>query len=332
MTEIKLSHLPDSDWNKRLENSPLGTIYQTKEYAKYLELRSQIKPIFLQFINENGLIVGQNLFFQSFKGKAKLESFFGKGIFSNTVSLVSKLLPKKIIWSYGPLIFDKNYENDIINSLGKWLTSIKGTFRGTSHPLYQEFNFPSQFNFRKEKISTFIIDLKNGLDTIFKNTDKKSVQKNIKRAEERGVKITLMQSEKDYSIYYELQKKYRAENQLQPYLRDDIFDGFKLLEKIGWKGFLAWFDDKPIGAISFSHFNGYIHESGIARSKTDSENNLYSQDLLRWKIIEWGLKNNCRFYDLAGVKTENQSTKEAGIFRNKKKWGGTLYDYWVYRK
>lgn len=58
MTEIKLSYLPDSDWNKRLENSPLGTIYQTKEYAKYLELRTQIKPIFLQFINENSSIVG----------------------------------------------------------------------------------------------------------------------------------------------------------------------------------------------------------------------------------------------------------------------------------
>ncbi len=332
MIRIEIYDEAPTDWNEQILNSPYGTIYQTKDYAKYLGIRKQSKPVFLQFINENGFIVGQNLVFQSFKGKTKLESFFGRGSLFQTFTKLGKLLPKLTFWFFGPLIFENSYEKEISELFGKWLKDRSGGFRGTCHPLHSQFNFPSKFNFTREETSTFIIDLKQGLDIIFKKTDKKSVQKNIKRAKERGVKITVMQSEKDYSIYYELQKKYRKENQLQPYLRDDIFEGFELLGKIGWKGFLAWFNDEPIGAISFTHFNGYIHESGIARSKIDSKNNLYSQELLRWKIIEWGIKNNCLYYDLSGVKTENQSTKEAGIFKNKKKWGGILVDYWIFRE
>ena len=71
----------------------------------------------------------------------------------------------------------------------------------------------------------------------------------------------------------------------------------------------------------------YEFEFKVAGEKLDLEEKLYSQDLLRWKIIEWAKQNNCRYYDLSGVQISNRTPKEDGIFRNKEKWGGKLIIY-----
>jgi lipid II:glycine glycyltransferase (peptidoglycan interpeptide bridge formation enzyme) len=79
---------------------------------------------------------------------------------------------------------------------------------------------------------------------------------------------------------------------------------------------------------------GYLvaHELCNANIESDliMEKKLYAQELLRWSIIEWGLEHKCKYYDLSGVKINARSTEKEGIFRNKQKWGGTLYYYWVY--
>ena len=40
-----------------------------------------------------------------------------------------------------------------------------------------------------------------------------------------------------------------------------------------------------------------------------------------------GCENKCRYYDLSGVEIHNLSQKEAGIYKNKQKWGGELVMY-----
>ena len=218
------------------------------------------------------------------------------------------------------------YRDEIAKSFGTWLKSI-GHFHGSLHPLDSKFDFSAQLNFNKKMNSTFIIDLREDIETIFKKTNKNSVQKNIRRSEERGVTVTSITSKNDLIEYYNLQKTYREANDLHPYQLDDILEGFNLLGSLGYHGFIARLDDVPIGAISFSSFNGYINESVIAITEIDYEKKLYSQDLLRLKIIEWGKEYDCKYYDLSGVKLENQTPKEQGIFRNKKKWGGALFSY-----
>jgi lipid II:glycine glycyltransferase (peptidoglycan interpeptide bridge formation enzyme) len=330
MIKIESSDSPNSDWNKYLQTSELGTIYQTKEYASYIKSRLKSKPKFLRFYTNNDKLVGQLLLFQSFKGRGLITKSFGRGLLFSYMSKLQPILPKFNFWSYGPIIFNQNYATEISESFGNLLNSWKSPFKGILHPLDHSFDFPKKFNFEKKKTSTFIIDLKQDTDSIFKKTNKHSVQKNIKRSIERGVKITQIKSEKDLLIYYQLQKNYRQKNKIQSYEKADILEGFKYLSPLGYNGFIAWYDENPICAISFSYFNNYINESGIARSTIDSEQKLYSQDLLRWNIITWGKANNCRFYDMSGIKPENRNTKEEGIFRNKQKWGGTQIDYWIY--
>ena len=331
MISIEVNEEADKEWNKNLQLSISGTLSQTKQFGDIGIYFFKAKPLFLKFLNQNGKLVGQLLIFKSFRGRKKLTELFGRNFMYSKLSKISSFLPSSLFWSYGPVIFDTSFETQISEALGEYLHSWKSKFRGSSHPFNSTFNLPSKYDIISEMMSTFIIDLNQEIDTIRNNTDKKSVQKNIKRAEERGVTVTEINSNEDLNSYYELQKKFRKDNNLVPYAKNDIVEGLIRLKKIGSVGFLAWYNNNPIGAISFSSFNGYINESAIARSKVDTEKKLYSLELLRWKIIEWGIKNRCKFYDLSGFRTSNRSAKEEGIFRNKKKWGGIKYDYWTFK-
>ena len=79
--------------------------------------------------------------------------------------------------------------------------------------------------------------------------------------------------------------------------------------------------------MAITTFNGYVNEFGIVRSKRDYSAKLYSQDLLKWKVIDWSISKNFRYYDLTGVSPNSTNEKELGIYRYKKKWGGELMKY-----
>lgn len=319
-----------NSWNKNLLYSKLGNIHQTKEYGEFVNFQTKSKPRFLQFFNNKGDLLGQLLIFQSFKGQRKIIKILGPSALLSTLGKASKIFSKYYTWQSGPIIFNENYISDVFKSFGNFLVNEKCYFTGYIPPMSNGYNFPEQFNFNEKIVGTFIIDLNQGFENILKQSDKKSVQKNIKRSIDRGVTISQIDSYKKLRIYHELQKKHRKNNNVLPYRWKDVKKWYELLGPVGDSGFIAWFNEKPVGGILFSSFNGFINESGIARSSIDSEKNLYSQDLLRWKIIEWGIKHNCSYYDLTGVKITNRSQKEEGIFRNKKKWGSDLYKYKVY--
>jgi hypothetical protein len=332
MISIEVNKESDSDWNRNLLCSKYATVYQTVEYASYVQSRMKSVPLYMRFYNECDKLVGQLLVFQSFKGRGKISKLFGRGFVYSAVAKASTLLPQSLNWNFGPIIFDDTCVNNILESLGDLLTSKHYRFRGSAHPLNENIEFSKKFDFHKQEEGTFIIDLKQDLQVILDNTDKKSVRKNIDRAEERGVIVTQIESLDDISTYYQILSQHRIANELVPYSFEDVAEGFKLMKSVGHTGFLAWSDKTPIGGITISSFGGYINELGIARSNLDAEKKLYSLDLLRWKIIEWGKQNNCLFYDLSGVKLKNRSSKDDGIFRNKEKWGGKLVQYSLFSK
>lgn len=311
---------PDPDWNKRLFDSKFGTIFQTEEYGNYEKSITKCQPKYFKFRNENDVVIGQILLFKVFRGKGSITKLITRGLGTKYT---------KWIWSYGPVVFDESYYAEILHQLFNFLGSTN--FEGSPHPQ------DNKQSFAKQTAATFIIDLNQDVDDIFKKTDKKSVQKNIERSRERGVTIKEFSiGDRDFADYSSLLNRYRKSNDLGIYSDDQIKEVFHLATSTTGKGtgFLAWYEKMPIGGIFISAFNGYINEWGIARSHDDTEKKLYAQDLLRWTIIEWGKKKGCRFYDLSGVKypEEQQSTKEKGIFQNKKKWGGELTLYPIFKK
>jgi len=104
MISIEINEKPDSNWNKRLLESPMGTVHNTKSYVTSINrtVGLEIKPLFIKFLNNKGEIVGQValakfLLYQENKLRSK----------------ILKRLPgrKKMIykWNYGPVIFDSDF-------------------------------------------------------------------------------------------------------------------------------------------------------------------------------------------------------------------------------
>lgn len=314
---IDVAEDADSKWNTRLLESNLGTIYQTNEFGEYITTIGG-KPIFLKFINSKGQIVGQLLINSSkFKKNGTIKTIFKKILFSK------KMVYK---WTYGPIVLDSDYLCDIYSELGNFLRSERCNVSGSEHPMSSSCTSAIKQHFKIKPWISFLLDLHKTKDELYNNIDKHSGRKNIERSIKRDVIIEEI-TDKSLDEYIELINTERKSSGKELVDNDQLFRYWNSFKPIGYTGFLAKKNNVAIGGLFFSFFNNYIIEGGVARSSEDYVNKLYSQDLIKWKIIEWGVQRKMNYYDLAGANPNPTSEKEKGILRYKKKWGGKRYDY-----
>src|SRR3989304_2491626 len=209
---------------------------------------------------------------------------------------------------------DKDWNKRLISSIGGNIYQTK------------EFAVHLQRQGQKPLFIKFI----NEKGKIISNIDKHSGRKNIERSVKRGVTVEEITG-KNIGDYVNLKNKMNEENQNLIKV-EDMLDSWRLLKPIGYGGIIARLGEIVTGGLFFSSFNGLIIEGGVARSKEDYEMKLYSQDLIKWKIIEWGIENNMKYYDLAGYNPHPKTAKEEGIKRYKAKWGGVSKPYWFIKK
>jgi|SRR6185437_2353217 len=308
---VDLSKEEPSDWKQFLLKSEIGTIYHTAEYAEYAEKWLKWKPLFFRLIDSRGSILLQNLSFEYSRPLTKIPLVFRP--------LIQKFI-KNVRWNYGPV----TESPDAMMYFFEYLRSTKKQIYGMTHPLMK---LPVT-NFKKKKWGTFLIDLHQEKEFLYENLEKNSAQKNIERSIERGVSIEKL-DEKSLNEYYELLKN--SKNPQRKGNSDDnaMYDFWRSLSKVGFTGFLARKNGILVGGLLFSYFNKYVNEWGVARSELDIKEKLYSQDLIKWKILEWGIENKMNWYDLTGFNPNPTSKKEEGLLRYKKKWGGKQYDIWI---
>jgi len=320
MITIDVGNESDKNWNSRLLESEYGTIYQTKEWSKNLKNIGQ-NPIFLRFY-ENNEIVAQLLV-------SEAKRFTKKGLVG---SVLRNLPSRKIIltWSYGPIIFKSKLNSSVYMALEKFLLSKKCKIFGSQHPL-SVYNVSYLKHLKTKQWGTFLINLNQPKKEIYEKIDKHSGRKNIERAMKRGVIIEEI-TENNLQDYVNLFNISNESMGREKTTIENMLKWWKLFTPLGYSGFLAKKDDKILSGMFFSYLGKFIIEGGIIRSDEDKKNNLYSQDLIKWKIIEWGIDNKMNFYNLAGFNPNPISEKEKGILRYKKKWGGKKVDYWIIRK
>jgi len=307
----------DSSWNKRLLSAQ-GTIFQTTEYLSFVKDALGWTPKFIKFIDSKGEIIGQVAL--------AIKPRFQKSKIKNILSKVPGSKSEVYKWVYGPVILKKGFNEQICFEFQNYLRSKKCRVNGSEFPLDSNSLNCFKQPFKLLNWATFLIDLSKDSDEIWKLIDKSSGRKNIKRSKERGVKIKKI-TEKTLPFYHKILEKTKSdENQEVEFSTVKIL--WDKLHPIGLDGFLAFYEEEPIGGIVVSSFNNYINEWGVARTLLDRKKKLYSQDQLKWEIIEWGIKNKNSFYDLSGVNNNPKNEKEKGILRFKKKWGGKLFKYY----
>ncbi len=315
MISIEVNSEPDKDWNERLLKSPLGTIHHTHEFALAKKFRG-FEPLFLKFLDNSGKIVGQILLLS--KSRFNNRKYVGK-------ILQKAPIPKKLFfeWTYGPIIFDDDCSLEISRTLAKFLISKKVKVRGSEHPLSNRTFNSLEKSFKIKDWCTFLLDLKNDPEKLWENMDKHSVRKNIERSKKKGVYVKEM-SKSNYLQYRKMSMELGKDS---PLTEKEIEKQWDLFTKVGYGGFFAYENEIPVGGISISFFNGYVNEFNIVRTQLDITKKLYSQDLLKWKIIQWANEKDFRYFDLSGANPKPTNEKEIGILRYKKKWGGELKYY-----
>ena len=312
---MEISKFPDAEWNNRLLTIETGTFLQTKEFILSEELFGN-ESLFINFINNKGAIVGQIgiILYPLMNKKGKMGPVLKKlpGIKSTLAR-----------WFYGPIIFDYDYASQIGNELRNFLIKKKFKVWGSEHPMSKSI-LKNMQPFHSEVWGTFLIELTQKPDTIWQSMDKHSARKNIERSQTRNVIIKTM-NKKDLLTLFELEKiNGKIDDSVSLLLMEKQWD---ILKPVNYSGFIAYIDDQPIGAMKFSTFNKYIIEFEVVRDKRDTEEKLYSQEHIKWKIIESGIKNQLKYYDLSGVNPFPKNKKDIGIFRFKSKWGGNLLKY-----
>ena len=319
MISIIESLEPDSKWNTRLIDSTFATIYQTKEIATIYSKQNYF-PKYLTFLNTAGKIVAQLLVFE-------LKRFRKKIFLSTILKNFSNMKKNTYTWSYGPIIFDIKYSSEIYIQLGKFLKEKNCKVSGVTHPFLQDNISKIGSNFNLKLWGTSIIDLSKSKDELYKNIRKNSGRKNIERSIERGVTIEEI-NQKSLHEYFELKNQMIDESGDGIKVSfSDLQERWDLLKPLGYSGFISRYNDVIIGGLFFSFMNNHIIEGGVVRSKQDFEKKLYSQDLIKWKIIEWGLNHKMNYYNLAGFNPTPSNQKEQGIFKYKEKWGGNKENY-----
>lgn len=323
---VDIQDVADNEWNARLSRSRLGNIHQTTHYADYAKKTIGWQPMFVKFLHY-GDIAAQLLLFKY----SKHENKFGMSVVSKLMPSTIKAMLQNYRWIYGPVILQEKHHHEVYRALGSLLSEYEGRISGSIHPLDSLKNRLEVSGCKMEDWGTFLIDLTLDKEKLWQLLDKKAARKNIERARERGVTIKVM-DEADLPTYYALQTETREMANVQAYSYEDVYEGWHILKGAGFTGFMAYQEGKPLSGLLISTFNKYINEWGVARSKYDVENHLYSQDLIKWTIIEWGHDNRCDYYDLSGVNPVPIDEKEKGIFRYKQKWGGELVHYAMYKR
>ena len=317
MISIEISKIPDSSWNERLLNSNTGTIYQTVENAEYQKIVLGWDHHFLKFLNPKGKIVGQLIL-----SKTPREGRLAKFKLIKIPGIEQNLYR----WYYGPVIFDNNLTDQIMHALKNYFKIKKIKPYGTVHPLSLQYFTSLNTLFNIQNWSTFLIDLSLDLGNLWNNLDKHSARKNIERSLKKDI-IVKQITTSELSDYFNLLKhtKEKAGVHIDFLDTETMWSKF---HKIGFDIFVAYYQEKPIAGLGISHFNSYLNEWGVARSDIDYKEKLYANDLIKWKVIEWGKKKNYNYFDLTGVNLSPTNSKEKGILRYKKKWGGTLTNFY----
>lgn len=186
-----------------------------------------------------------------------------------------------------------------------------------------------------KKSGTYVIDLLEDVETIWKKLNKKA-RNQIRQAQKNNVKVTVAESENDFLDWWNI---YSKTSDRKKFISDTFNLNKELFENHHLSRlFVAKIDNKIIsGNLILLSDNGIIWKLGGA----DQEYFEYRPNhLLQWEIIEWAKKQGFSFYDMGGALPPYYDLNGAPIDEGrgegpsafKRKFGGEYkesYDYQI---
>ncbi|MBU0907809.1 MAG: peptidoglycan bridge formation glycyltransferase FemA/FemB family protein [Nanoarchaeota archaeon] len=180
--------------------------------------------------------------------------------------------------------------------------------------LIQSFYDLGFLKFPKEKVATVEVNLAG---EVWSALDKKT-RNQIRKAGKNGVEVRLASDIAEYKKFYNLLKETATRKKF------DLPD---------WNSFSEIFHQKSISSLFIALYQGKLISGAVVRhykkrvtlsfAGTDNDfYSLYPSNLIYWKVIEYGKKNNYEVFDLGGYELNaKKGSSKYGINKFKEGYG-----------
>ncbi len=325
------------DWDKRILQSDGGSWRQSTYYGEYKRDFWHEIPVYL-IASEQGVILGQLLVFFTHP--------YGWSLNRHGLLSLAPVLDRVFPWVYcaeGPIVFDGKRFVDVHEALYTWVIEEarrRGCVGCSLTPSFYDPFFLTHRETLKERLakigflakekSTFVVDLDGSEEELFTRL-KKEARNKVRKGEKQGIKVDKIgDTAKEADLMLQAMRETASRNSVAPITR-------KTFEKSSWK--CLYNDGLSHGFISRSteghllssqqcvKFNGIISLGGVSYTDFSRDSSLYGNDLVQWRVIQWGLHAGCRLIDFTGVSPNSKSEKMKAIYAFKSKWGGRKLDY-----
>jgi len=288
--EIVINKVSEDSWREFLERTPGAMIYHTPEWKRVLEKSFGYKPYYIFVVDDTGQIRG---FLPLMLIRSKL--------FGNRLSS----LPLSHRCGYiGNPTFLREAFNSAVKLYNEKLGNGALEIRESSEGYFKE-----ACNF-----STYILELSNDLDEVWKKLDKGSVRWAIKKAAKLGVNVEISNNSKeDIKLFYELNCETKKRKGVPCHPLRFFKSLFRYASQYS-QLYLAKINDDTIGGgVMLLFRDTVVYGYGAAK---DSMLRYHPYHAFLWKAIEDSINSGFRYFDFGRAHRQN-----TGLIQFKKRWG-----------
>ena len=287
-------------------------IFQSPQMFKVYQKTKNYEPLFLVAVNEEEEVVGSLLAVIQKEHSGFLGKFSARSIIMG-----------------GPVV--KDNDTVVLDYLLKeYLKQIKGKAIYTQVRNFVDQSWAKKtfeengFNYEPHLDIIHYID--QPLDKQFSMIHK-GRRKNIRRAERAGVIFKEINTEKEFDQAIELVASTYKRVKLPMPPKSFFFNSLEYLTSDVLKTFIAEYKREIIGCRMVLCYNDLIYDWYAGAS--GKYLNLYPNDFLPWKILEWGHNNGYKIFDFGGA---GKPGVPYGVRDHKMKFGGELVEFGRFEK
>lgn len=319
--------IDEKDWDNQLMKNRYANAFQMSINYKPYQLGFGSKRLFITVQNQSGKIVGQLAAIHHFK-----DLYFK----NNLTNLLSSRIGSILSWHYGPIIHDnENYAEilmKIFETVEKYAKEQKVlAITGSTSVSLPDNSLPFQkMGYKYKKWETWIIDLNQDIDYIYKSLHNKT-RYDIRKGEKNNLSFEVVKDKSALKSWFELKfpDQRRRNHILKKYSKFNDYSWDLLFKPSHEKMFLAKVNGKVISGIDNKIFNHNVCQNSVVNY---SLRGLEGGSFLTWNTIKWSKENGYSYYDMAGSNPTPSDSKEKGIRYFKSKWKGTKYTVYLVSK
>lgn len=292
------------EWNNIAKESPYGTIFHTLEWMEVLERVHCVQKLSLGIYKKDELIG----IFPAFSRR--------KGF----IELITSPLREAATPYGGPIIKENLLKEAILafDEFTKDASYVDITFSpklSLNDEILSNYNYDERF--------TYILNLNQAKDDIWKNLNKKC-RNAVRKAEKSNVRIIEGDKKAYLEEYYKMvEDTYKKSNTKPPISIKYYKTVFEVLYPDNLKVLFAEYDGKLIAGAIFPYFYDRIYYWDGA--SYPEYNNVAPNNLIQWHLIGWAVENEFKIYDMIGANIPS-------IAKFKASFGGDLVRYFYIYK